>query len=166
MTKTSTSINPMKLKIFCISFFVLAFLAWEVIAELKNIMPADNVWKTLLDIKWRKAYSQELKMQVDYPVFTPAVKALEGKTIIISGYVLPTDLYEGNFTMLSAYPMAQCFFCGGAGPESVMEVYVKNGRRSFATERVTFKGTLELNETDTSHLIYKLKDAVLHFSED
>ena len=156
----------MKFKTLCIGFFALAFLAWEVVAEVNEILPTDNIWKTLLDIKWRKAYHEDLKMQVDYPVFPPAVKALEGKTIIISGYVLPTDLYEGNFTMLSAYPMAQCFFCGGAGPESVMEIYVKNGRRSYATERVTFKGTLELNETDTNHLIYMLKDATLHFSED
>jgi hypothetical protein len=153
-------------KTLVIGLLALLLLGWEVLAEVRKTLPADNIWKTLLDIKWKKAYSEELKTQVEYPVFSPAVKALEGKTIVISGYILPTTLYEGNFTMLSAYPMAQCFFCGGAGPESVMEVYVKNGRRSFATERVTFKGTLELNATDTSHLIYKLKDVVLHYAQD
>jgi|GEM_PF-2347815 len=147
---------------------VLTFATWEVMAETKywHFPALDNIWKTLLDVKWYKAYSAEYKAEIELPKFTPAIKALEGKTVIVSGYILPTDLYEGNFTVLSAYPMSQCFFCGGAGAESVMEVYVRNGRRNFATERVTFKGVLELNDNDTSHLIYKLKDAVLHFSED
>lgn len=146
----------------------LVLVAWEVTAEIQrwHYPPLENIWKTLMDIKWKKTYSSELQAEVEFPIFPPAVKALAGKTIVVSGYILPSDLYEGDFAVLSAYPMAQCFFCGGAGPESVMEVYVRNGRRSFATERVTFKGRLELNADDPSHLIYQLKDAVVYFSED
>ncbi len=151
-----------------LAIIFLAFATWEVIAETRylNLPALDNIWKTLLEVKWYKVYNDDFKAEIEMPKFTPAIQALEGKTIVVSGYILPTDLYEGNFTMLSAYPMAQCFFCGGAGPESVMEVYVRNGRRNFATERVTFKGVLELNATDTSHLIYKLKDAVVYFSQE
>jgi hypothetical protein len=128
--------------------------------------PLNNIWQTLFKVTWQKKYSPELKTKVDFPKFSPEVKALDGKEIVISGYVLPTDLYEGNFVVLSAYPMAQCFFCGGAGPESVIEVYTRNKRRSFATERVTFKGKLELNDNDYSHLIYKLNDAVQYFETE
>jgi hypothetical protein len=144
----------------------LILISWEISAEITAIKPQDNIWQTLFKVGWVKKYSPELKSKIDFPKFSPEVKALDGKTITISGYVLPTDLYEGDFVVLSAYPMAQCFFCGGAGPESVMEVYPRNNRRSFATERVTFKGILELNESDYSHLIYKLKDAVVYFEEE
>ena len=149
-------------------FLGLVLLTWEVMAEQQRggFPVLDNIWKTLLQVKWKKVHDKVLKEDIDIPQFTPEIKALNGKTITVSGYILPTDLYEGNFSVLSAYPMAQCFFCGGAGPESVMEVYVRNSRRNFATERVTFKGTLELNDSDSSHLIYKLKDAVVYFSED
>jgi hypothetical protein len=155
------------LKNISLAFVICAVIGWEVVAEVHKAFPhVDNIWKTLLNIKWKKTYNADFKAEIDMPIFSPEVKALEGKTIVISGYVLPTDLYEGNFTVLSVYPMAQCFFCGGAGPESVIEVYTKNGKRSFATERVTFKGRLELNADDPSHLIYKLRDATVHFSEE
>jgi hypothetical protein len=125
-----------------------------------------NIWQTLFKITWHRKYNAELKVQIEYPKFSPEVQALSGKEITITGYVIPSDMYEGNFVVLSAYPVSNCYFCGGAGPESVMEVYPKNQRRSFATEKVTFKGKLKLNPDDHTHLIYILQDAIQVFEED
>ncbi|MCU0445248.1 MAG: hypothetical protein MUE85_10050 [Microscillaceae bacterium] len=125
-----------------------------------------NIWQTLLKVTWQKKYNADLKVQIEYPKFSPEVQALAGKEITITGYVIPSDLYEGDFVVLSAFPVSNCYFCGGAGPESVMEVYPKNQRRSFATEKVTFKGKLKLNANDHTHLIYILQEAIQVFEED
>jgi hypothetical protein len=51
-----------------------------------------------------------------------------------------------------------CFFCGGAGPESVMEVYAKEAIK-YTTEAIIIKGKLELNSNDVNQLMYILNDA-------
>jgi len=50
-----------------------------------------------------------------------------------------------------------CFFCGGAGPETVMEVFAKEPIK-YSAEPVMLKGKLELNDSDVNRLIYTLKD--------
>jgi hypothetical protein len=62
--------------------------------------------------------------------------------------------------MLSAYPTAACFFCKGAGPESVMEVYPKKPI-PYSKNAVKIRGRLELNDSDYMKMAYLLKDAVL-----
>jgi hypothetical protein len=63
--------------------------------------------------------------------------------------------------VLSAFPFSACFFCGNAGPESVMAIYFEDqGQRKFTTdERVTLEGTLKLNDTDVDELVYVLNNA-------
>ncbi|WP_200942790.1 hypothetical protein [Dyadobacter sp. Leaf189] len=56
--------------------------------------------------------------------------------------------------------MASCFFCGGAGPESIIELQFKNKKQKFKTDAVKFvKGKLLLNPTDVEHLNYILTEA-------
>jgi hypothetical protein len=113
-------------------------------------------WKTLAKITFRKVYDDMLGMKVDQPVFTAEVRALEGKEITLRGYIVPTNGYISTREfVLSAYPINVCFFCGGAGPESVIEVHMKDPIK-FTSEPVTLKGKLELNENDPNRLIYSL----------
>ncbi|MDX2302575.1 MAG: hypothetical protein NW226_07220 [Microscillaceae bacterium] len=126
----------------------------------------EDIWRTLFKVEWQKKYNAEFKIKVDAPRFTPEIKALDKKEITISGYVVPVEMYgSDDYVILSAYPANQCFFCGGAGPESVMEVYPLYTKKRFAGERVTLKGRLELNENDHNHLIYILRDAVQVFGK-
>jgi hypothetical protein len=53
-----------------------------------------------------------------------------------------------------------CFFCGNAGPETVMEVFSKD-KVKYTTDLITIKGTLSLNDSDAMRLMYILKDARL-----
>ena len=46
---------------------------------------------------------------------------------------------------LSAFPFSSCFFCGAAGPESVLELDLKHQQEYLTDEVITFKGVLELN---------------------
>ena len=94
----------------------------------------------------------------DKPKFSKVVKALEGQEITIKGYILPLDV-DGTHYVLSANPYSACFFCGGAGPESVMELWLVNYDKRYKTDDVvTFKGVLMLNKEPLG-LSYILKDA-------
>ena len=143
----------------------IAFFTYE---QLAALAPSNSrVWRTLMDIKWVKKYDPQYKAKMLYPKFSKATLALNNKTISVSGYLIPSDMYEGGgkFWVLSALPFKSCYFCGGAGPESVMEVYTKNKRSTFHAGKVTFKGKLELNADNPDHLIYILRDAVQTFKK-
>jgi hypothetical protein len=53
-----------------------------------------------------------------------------------------------------------CFFCGGAGPETVMEVQSTEPVK-YTAEPVTIKGKLVLNADDVNRLMYLLEEVVL-----
>jgi len=120
---------------------------------------ASNVWKTLSKITFKKEYDEMMGFKVDVPVFSEDVKKLEGKTVKIKGYIIPVEGYKSHKEFIfSAYPYNMCFFCGGAGPETVMEVYAKEPIE-YTAEAVTIEGKLELNASDINRLIYALQDA-------
>ena len=53
-------------------------------------------------------------------------KALENKVITIKGFLIPLqEQKKHSYFLLSAFPFDQCFYCGKAGPETVIEVTVK-----------------------------------------
>ena len=53
-----------------------------------------------------------------------------------------------------------CFFCGGAGPETVIEVQAAEAIK-YSAEAVTIQGKLALNDEDINHLMYALSDVKL-----
>jgi len=138
----------------------IALITDQKIAELS--VAEDSIWLKLMKIRWVEKYNKKYKTKMLYPKFSKATEALNGKTIIIEGHLIPTEMYAGGgeFVVISALPFKSCYFCGGAGPESVMEVHLKRKRTTFHATKITFKGRLELNHDDPDHLIYILKDAV------
>lgn len=121
--------------------------------------PVEISWKTLEDVKYEKKWDQNEGMYILYPTFGQSVKKLEGKSVKISGYVIPVD-YNENYYVLSAYPYSACFFCGGAGPESVISLKFKRKGDRFKTDtRLEVTGILELNSTDIYEMNYILRDA-------
>ena len=81
------------------------------------------------------------------PSFPEDLKALAGKDISLEGYFLPIDVEGDQYIILSKFPYSQCFFCGGAGPESIAEVYFKGKREKFTADQyIRIRGKLKLNE--------------------
>ncbi|HEX4886514.1 MAG TPA: DUF3299 domain-containing protein [Luteibaculaceae bacterium] len=118
-------------------------------------------WEQLTDVKYNEQYSEELGSYTNVPVFGSSVKALSNKVVEISGYVIPLDVKQDLY-VLSANPYATCFFCGGAGPETVMDLkFVKIPRKFRTDEKIRVKGVLKLNATDIYQLTYILDKAVL-----
>lgn len=121
--------------------------------------PEELTWRTLTDVDFKDVYIDELDAYYWKPDFGPSVKALEGRDVYITGYVIPVD-YDEDFYVLSRYPFANCFFCGGAGPESVVDLRFKGKTRRYETdERLTFKGRFALNANDVYQMNYILEGA-------
>ena len=118
-----------------------------------------TLWKELSKVSYEKKYDELLGFKVDVPVFAEGIKKLEGETIEISGYIVPVEGYKSHTEFVfSAYPYNMCFFCGGAGPETVMEVTATEAVK-YSTERITLRGKLLLNDDNINRLMYVLTDA-------
>lgn len=129
-------------------------------------VPAQEVvtWEMLSEIKWVPAYVPALGDYYDYPRFSKKIKSLKGKQITIQGFYVPVDV-SGKLFALSEQPAKMCFFCTGAGPETVMEVIPKDGGKNLKNVRadkfIQIKGKLKLNTNDMNHLMYILEEAEL-----
>ena len=121
----------------------------------------ESLWKTLAKITYKKEYDEFLGFKIDKPVFSEEIKALNGKEVTVKGFIIPVEGYKGHKEfILSAFPYSMCFFCGGAGPESVMEVYATEPIE-YSAESIIIKGKLILNHDDVNKLMYSLTDAKL-----
>jgi len=67
-------------------------------------------WEELIDINYNVRFFESLDMDINAPVFGQAQKALDGKEVIITGFVIPFD-ENMKYLSLSANPYASCFFC-------------------------------------------------------
>ncbi len=124
------------------------------------LMWADqDMWNVLEKVPFSSKYVESENASFYFPEFTDELLALEGKKVKITGYYLPIDL-TADAIVLSRYPMATCFFCGEAGPESVMMVYPNKKVGALQMDqKVTFEGLLQLNNSDVYQLSFILKDA-------
>lgn len=121
----------------------------------------ENVWKALSKISYKKEFDELMGFKIDKPVFSESVKAMENKEVTIKGYIIPVEGYKSHKEFIfSAFPYSMCFFCGGAGPETVMEVEAMEGVK-YSADAVVLKGTLKLNDKDINRLMYKLVNAKL-----
>jgi hypothetical protein len=60
------------------------------------------------------------------------------------------------------FHIANVFFCGGAGPESIAEVYFKAATPKFEGDQfIRIKGKLKLNDDDLEHGNFIVEDAVV-----
>ncbi len=116
-----------------------------------------NIWPILYDISY-KTVEDEFGA-LDKPIFTKAVKALEGQTIIIPGYIIPFDgTGQSNSFMFSSLPLNACFFCGVGGPETVVQI--KSAKKiNYNDKPVEIQGKLVLNTDDPDQHFYILDNA-------
>ncbi len=117
-------------------------------------------WKTFEDVRWTDKYSEEEDAYYYYPHFGPSVKELEGQEVVLKGFMLILGSGNDQFYILSRYPYASCFFCGSAGPDSIVQLDLKPGHPEFRMDqRVAIKGKLKLNQDDFDQCNFILTDA-------
>ena len=116
-------------------------------------------WKVLSELEYEKSRDEYGEIYV--PKFGANIRALEGKEITLAGYIIPFEgMFKPDHLIISSVPVASCFFCGGAGPESVAEIYLEESVK-YTAKKVTVSGKLALNDKDVDQLMYILKDAKL-----
>jgi hypothetical protein len=135
-----------------------SFLLLIVLLLIGTAMRSDNenlIWETLFSVKynnWRDNYQ---------PVFNEKIKALDGKNIRVRGFLIPLEeKSKHTFFLLSAFPYDACFYCGKAGPETVIEVSTKTPLK-YTEKPITISGTLKLNYNNPERLFYIIDDGVL-----
>ena len=122
----------------------------------------ENIWRTLALIKYEKQYSENDGVGNQGGRFMPIIKKLEGEEVIVKGYIIPlSGKKEQSHFMFSAYPYANCFFCGKAGPESVMEVFTKDDKKiAYSDDPIKIKGIFHLLPFyDANDVMFILKEA-------
>jgi len=116
-------------------------------------------WKLLAQIKYLKKPSKDYPEGVMFPVINPTLKTKNKKPITMSGFIIPID--NKNYA-LSKNVFASCFFCGQAGPETIMGIKFKNTGMKLKTDQyVTLQGTFRYNDTDVDDWIYHVENAVI-----
>ncbi len=135
------------------------FLIAALLLQLNSLFAQEKVnWKMLANVEHEVKYHEEEEVDYLHPTFSKSVQALEGKQIEITGFTLVLDEEAGYF-ILSQYPFASCFFCGGAGPETIIELKLKKPYPRVKMDEVrTLRGRLVLNYDDIYQCIYILQD--------
>src|SRR5690554_3044715 len=133
---------------------LMAFFAVSLAVAQQN-----NVWKDLSEVSYKISEDEYGELYV--PEFSDKIIALEGKEVTADGYIIPFEgMFKPEHIILSSLPLAECFFCGSGGPETVMEVMLKDPIK-YTSKRVKVKGKLTLNANDPEKLMYILEDGEL-----
>lgn len=116
-------------------------------------------WDDLADVTFEEVYVEEYEVNFLYPKFGERIKNLEGQELTLKGYLLALDP-EDDYYILSKNPFASCFFCGAAGPETIVELNLVKGKDKLVNDEVfTIRGTLRLNGDDINHCNYIFDNA-------
>jgi hypothetical protein len=130
--------------------------------SLLSAQNTDNVWRTLALMKFERQYSENDGIgQQQQGRFISLIEALEAKEITLKGYIVPLSGKNAqSHFMFSAYPYSDCFFCGKAGPESVVEVFTKNQKLiTFKEGAITLKGIFRFTSRDPNDIMFTLENA-------
>lgn len=122
-------------------------------------------WTDLARVGYHEVLGQDEFSGILYPIFSDSLLWLDSCLVSLNGYAIPLEETGiDTLLVLSAFPYTQCFFCGNAGPESVVEVWLKDPerrRRLSMDKKINISGRLFLNDTDPEHMQYQIRDAEL-----
>jgi len=115
-------------------------------------------WDDFADVVFEPVYNEVYDVHFLMPKFGEKIKSHTGKQVSIKGYFLDIS-GSGEVFLISQNPMASCFFCGAAGPETIVEARFLEKPTFKTDDIVTVKGVLQLNAEDVNHCNYILKEA-------
>jgi hypothetical protein len=114
----------------------------------------DQMWKNFARCKVKT--NQDLSYSITY---ISGVKALNGKRVTISGFMLPLEAKEKFTHFLLSKNAPTCAYCPPGGPNEVVEVF--SAKPTFWKENlITLEGTLILVTDGKKGAFFQMKDAV------
>jgi hypothetical protein len=136
---------------------IIVFLLLTYTARAQDL----DMWQVLAEVGYETKPSRETGFTIDSPKFSKRLWSYNGKKVQVKGYLIPMAELSGRQEyMLSALPFNQCYFCGGAGPETVVEIQTSQTIK-FVTRQIAMEGILLLNDSDPDHHMYIIKKATL-----
>lgn len=126
-----------------------------------------NYWIDMTKVTLKNKYDPKTENFARIPKFGKDILALDGQKVYLKGFIIPADLTKGRMT-LSKFSYSSCYFCGAAGPESVIEIEAKNPIIYRMDKAIILEGTLRINrkkegqEYDPFRLLYILEDATYY----
>lgn len=119
-----------------------------------------SAWDSFARVKFVSKYNADYGMNIQVPQFDWTIRLLEGKEVSLKGYFVPTDLQTPRSIILSRVPNSSCFFCGGAGPETVARINFKHPIHKLKTDEILkVKGKLRLNDSNYREMSFILEEA-------
>ncbi len=104
-------------------------------------------WSALEGISFEEVYDEPTATWVQVPKWTSQQRQDWGGTsVVVTGYAIVLDPVDHVYA-LSAFPFSSCFFCGAAGPESVMEIQFDSPQELLTDDVITVIGQIKLNST-------------------
>ncbi|UII81301.1 hypothetical protein [Flagellimonas sp. CMM7] len=138
-------------------FFPLMILLWVGIpASAQTVLD----WSDLSEgISWELSSPEAILLDFQKATFSSKMKALDGKQVLITGYLLVLDGKQSVY-LLSKNPMASCFFCGNGGPETILDLQFTQ-KPSFAMDDLlSVEGTFRLNENNPNACYYRIENTI------
>ncbi|OYW79003.1 MAG: hypothetical protein B7Z26_08790 [Asticcacaulis sp. 32-58-5] len=114
----------------------------------------DAMWDTLVKCK----VHLDQKTHKYSIAYTPEVKAMEGKPVTISGFVMPLESTEKFKHFLLSKRTPTCFFCPPGEPNEIVEVFTKKTIK-WSDGIVTVTGTFTFTSNPDLGLFFQVKDA-------
>ncbi len=143
-------------KHFLSFFLVVLFTTTGLFAQSSK----KNIWKTLGMMKFERHKGNG---SGEGSQIIPLIEALDGTEITVKGYIIPLSGKKAqSHFMFSAYPYSSCYFCGGAGSETIMEAFSKGSEKiNFSDNAITLKGVFRFTSKNPDDIMFTLEDAVL-----
>jgi hypothetical protein len=149
--------------IFTISFMLCGFYVQEKATaqpsderKAQESLPQshDNMWKVFGKCKVHRD-KKKYTYSIDY---TPEVKAMEGKQITVSGFMLPLESSDKFKHFLLSKRTPTCFFCPPGEPNEIVEVFTKKPVK-WDEGIVVVTGTMKFTSNPELGLFFQMKDA-------
>lgn len=114
----------------------------------------DQIWKNFAKCKIKM--DQDLSYSITY---IPSVKAMHGKNVTISGFMLPLEPKDKFSHFLLSKNAPTCAYCPPGGPNEVVEVF-SSKPMVWKENLITISGTLILVNDGKKGVFFQMKDAV------
>lgn len=122
-------------------------------------------WSDFSEITYVEKYDSASKTIYMMPVFDTKLKAIDGKTVTITGYLYPIDAQSGYYILKADNKPFGCCMSHVGNPNELIELRFKNIDQKllekYANRQITVTGNFELNENDVMALDLILESAMV-----
>lgn len=114
------------------------------------------------DFLWKSFALCQLKSDPNFSysiTYIPEVKAMDGKQITLSGFIMPLETKEKFTHFLLSRRAPTCAFCPPGEPNEIVEVFTSKPVR-WQEDLLTISGTLILSNDGKKGIFFQMKDVV------